>query len=129
MVLTRMISGARGILVFRKLRNHEWLAFFLPAWFILILLPVLPLKNHFTEYCPTVPAIGLAILAAWAISQSKRPIMLGTAVALTGLYLATAVADNRLTEKYYYDRSRRMKYLILGLEEFEKQRERSPDRL
>src|SRR5216684_188850 len=80
LVLTLLVTAALGIFVFRKLRNHEWLALFLPAWFILILLPVLPLKNHFTEYYPAVPAIGLAVLAAWAISQTKRPIMLGTAV-------------------------------------------------
>jgi hypothetical protein len=55
--------------------------------------------------------------------------MLGTAVALSGLYLATAIADTRLTERYFYDRARRMKYLILGLEEFEKQRQSSGDRL
>jgi hypothetical protein len=129
LILTLLISASLGIFVFRKLRNHEWLALFLPAWFILILLPVLPLKNHFTEYYPTVPVIGLAILAAWAISRSTRPIMLGTAVVLTGLYLTVAIADTRQTERYFYDRSRRMKYLILGLEEFEKQRQKLGDPL
>src|SRR5258706_575572 len=52
-----------------------------------------------------------------------------SAMVLTGLYLATAIADTRITERYFYDRSRRMKYLVLGLEEFEKQRERSGGRL
>jgi len=127
--VTLLITAALGIFVFRKLRNHEWLALFLLAWFVLILLPVLPLKNHFTEYYPAVPAIGLAILAAWAISQTTRPIMKGTAVALAGLYLATAIGDTRMTEKYFYERSRRMKYLILGLEEFQKQRLQRDDSL
>jgi hypothetical protein len=121
--VTLLITAALGIFVLRKLRTREWLALFLLAWFVLILLPVLPLTNHFTEYYPAVPAIGLAILAAWAISQTTRPLMKGTAVALAGLYLITAIGDTRMTEKYFYERSRRMKYLILGLENFQKQRQ------
>ncbi len=129
LTLTLLITAALGVFVFRKLRKREWLALFLPAWFVLILLPVLPLRNHFTEYYPTIPAIGLAILAAWAISQSRRPIMVGVAVALAGLYLTTAISNTFITENYYYQVSRRMKYLIQGLEQFERQRERSDDRL
>jgi hypothetical protein len=127
--VTILITVALAIFVYRKLRKREWLVLFLAAWFVLILLPVLPLKNHFTEYYPAVPAIGLSILAAWAISEAKRPVMLGAAVVLTGLYLTVAMADTRQTEKFFYDRSRRMKYLILGLEGFEKQREQSSERL
>jgi hypothetical protein len=129
LALTLLITAALAAFVYRKLQKREWLALFLPAWFVLILLPVLPLKNHFTEYYPAVPAIGLAILAAWAISQSSRPIVQGTAVMLTGLYFATAIADTRMTEKYFYERSRRMKYLVLGLEDFQKQRQRPEDNL
>jgi len=55
--------------------------------------------------------------------------MLRAVVALTGLYLVAAIADTRVTEKFFYERSRRMKYLVQGLEEFEKQRELSNDRL
>ncbi len=129
LAITLLITAALAIFVYQKFQKRELLAVFLPAWFVLILLPVLPLKNHFTEYYPAVPAIGLAILAAWAISQTKRPITVGVAVVLTGLYLATAIADTRMTERYFYNKSRRMKYLIQGLEKFEQQREQSSDRL
>ena len=50
--------------VYRKVRNGEWAAAFLAAWFVIVLLPLLPLKNHFTEYYLTVPSIGLAILGS-----------------------------------------------------------------
>ena len=111
-----LIALALAIFAYRKLRNREWLPIFLLAWFVVLLIPVLPLTNHFAEYYPAVPSIGLVVLAAWAISRSTRPVALGIAVVLTGLYLTVSIADTHMTERYFYSKSRRMKYLIKGLE-------------
>jgi hypothetical protein len=80
------------------------------------LLPLLPFKNHFTEYYVLIPSIGLAILAAWAIASAKPPLTFGIAVALGAAYLMLGITDNRMAEKYHYNNSRRLKYLMKGLE-------------
>jgi hypothetical protein len=105
-----------AVFVYRKVRKGEWLALFLVAWFVIVLLPLLPFKNHFTEYYVMVPSIGLAILAAWAIASSRHSLMLAAAAVMTVGYLSLAITDSRMAEKYYYNNARRLKYLIKGLE-------------
>jgi hypothetical protein len=120
LAITILASVGLAAFVYRKARGGDWLAVFLAAWFVIVLLPLLPLKNHFTEYYLTVPAIGLAILAAWAIASSRSALMLGAAAVLACLYLTVSITDNRMTEKYRYNNARRMKYLIQGLDSQEK---------
>ena len=113
---TLLITVALAAFVYRKVRNREWLPVFLVAWFVIVMLPLLPLQNHFTEYYITVPTIGIAILAGWAITSSHTKLLRGAALALAGLYLTLSISDIRMAEKYRYNNSRRMKYLIKGLE-------------
>jgi hypothetical protein len=114
------ITFALGLLVWRKVRAGDWLPVFLLAWFGIVILPVLPLKNHFTEYYVLVPSIGFAILAAWAIAQAKG-VSRAAASVLAGLYTVLSISDIHLAEKFNYDRSRPGKYLVLGLESLPKQ--------
>lgn len=111
-----LLTAALGVFLYGKLRDRDWLPVFLVGWFFAVLAPLIPLKNHFTEYYLTVPVLGLAILGAWAIASSTRPVTLAIAATLTCLYLVVSISDNRVSEKYYYDRARRMKYLFKGLE-------------
>jgi hypothetical protein len=116
LALTLLITVFLAVFLFRKVRNREWLAVFLPAWFILVLAPVLPLKDHITGYYLTVPVIGLTILGAWAVAAAQKKVSLVAAAILTCLYLAVSITDINVTENFRYDRARRMKYLIKGLE-------------
>lgn len=89
------------------------------GWFMVMIVPVLPLENHFTEYYVIVPSIGLAMLGAWALSEVRgftRPL----GVALAALYLMVSITDVHTAEKYYYDRARTVKYLVKGLESLPK---------
>ena len=86
----------------------------------MVLLPLLPFKNHFTEYYVTVPTIGLVILAAWAIASSRHALTRGAAAALACMYLVLSITDNHMAEAYRYEKARRMKYLIKGLESQQK---------
>jgi hypothetical protein len=116
LAVTLAISVALAIPVVAALRRRDWLPAFLLGWFLVMILPVLPLKNHFTIYYITVPAIGIAILAAWALARiSGRPAAV-TATVLAALYLMLSIADIRMTERYYYDRSRKIKYLMTGIQ-------------
>jgi hypothetical protein len=58
-----------GILVFVlwKIRRKEWLAIFFLGWYAIVLLPLLPLRDHITDFYLTVPTFGLAMLGAWAL--------------------------------------------------------------
>ncbi len=113
------ISLALALFAWRIIRRGNWLPVFLVGWFVLFVLPLLPLKNHFTEYYVTVPSIGLVILGAWAIAES-RGLMLALTVALTGLYLTVSIADIYSAEKYNYDQCRRVKYLVKAFESLPK---------
>ncbi len=108
--ITLAILIAVGFLLL--LRRNPRLTLFCLGWFLLILLPVLPLKNHITEYYLTMPAIGLAILGAWALASFPR-----IAAVLAVAYLVVSITDLRLADRYFFERARRMKKLVLGLQE------------
>ena len=105
-----------AVFIYRKTRNRDWLPIFFIAWYLAVLLPVLPLRNHFTEYYVMLPSLGLAILTGWAIASCKRPLTLGAAVALACLYLAASITDIRSEGTFLYVRAQGMKAMMLGLE-------------
>jgi len=109
------ITAALVFFAARKLRQRDWLPVFLIGWFFAMILPVLPFRNHFTEYYVTAPMIGLAILAAWGLSQARGAALLA-ASGVAILYLTVAIQDNRLVEHFQDDRSRPLKHLINTLQ-------------
>jgi hypothetical protein len=54
------------------IRKRQYLAVFCLGWFFIVLAPVLPLKNHITDYYLFIPTIGLAILAGWGLTVAWR---------------------------------------------------------
>jgi len=117
MNLCVVISISAGLALFswKKLRSGNMLPLFFVSWFVLVILPVLPLNHHFTEYYVTVPAIGLALLGAWAIAEARGSALV-IAIPLTALYLNVSIADIHSAEKFNYERARKVKYLVTGLE-------------
>lgn len=108
--LTAAVAGLVALGALAMVRRGR-LAIWCLAWFVLVLLPVLPLTQHFTEYYLTVPAIGLAILGAWAVASHPRA---AGAVALASMVLS--IADLQLTENFFYQRARRMKRVVTSLQ-------------
>ena len=115
LLLTIAITLALASFVFARLRRRDWLPLFLLAWFPIVIAPVLPLANHFTEYYVMAPAIGLAILGGWAIAGA-RGFAAPLAAILGALYLTVSIADLRMSERFFYNRARGMKFIALGLE-------------
>ena len=97
-----------------KLRRRDWLPLFLIGWFLVVISPILPLRDHFTEYYVVVPSIGLAILGAWAVA-SARGLTTVVAAVFAVLYCTVSIAGLHATEKYFYNRARPMKYIVLAL--------------
>jgi hypothetical protein len=114
---TLAITAALVFFAVRKQRQRDWLPVFLIGWFFAMILPVLPFRNHFTEYYVIAPVIGLAILTGWGLSQARgTSLLVASAVAM--LYLTLAIQDNRLVEHFQDDRSRPLKHLINALQSF-----------
>jgi hypothetical protein len=98
-----------------KIRRRDWLPAFLAGWLFVVILPVLPLRDHFTDYYVMVPVIGLAILGAWALAEARGR-LIPVAIALAGLYFTVSIIEMYLTENFYYARAHRIKYLITAIE-------------
>jgi hypothetical protein len=86
-------------------------ALFLLAWFFIMMAPLAPLTNHFSEYYLTIPMIGVAMLGGWATAQNRW-----LALPLVALYLTVSIADLYSADRYFYRRARLMKRLVKGLE-------------
>lgn len=73
-------------------RQRRYLPLFCLCWYVIILAPLLPLRNHVTDYYLTMPAIGLSILGAYGISVAWRTGWLpaGAVAALLLIYLVPA---------------------------------------
>lgn len=100
-----MALGAMAILV----RRTRLTLFFL-AWFLISLLPLLPLSSHFSDYYVTIPAVGFAMLGGLAIAEFPK-----VAGPLVLIAMIVGVSDIRVADDFFYPRTRSMRRLITGL--------------
>ena len=105
-VASAVATGA-VFLIIRRGRLAVWCV----GWFVLVLLPLLPLSEHFSDYYVTIPAIGLAILGGWAVALYPR-----AAGALALAYLVVSVSDIRVADRFQYERARKLKRIVAGLD-------------
>jgi hypothetical protein len=88
------------------------------AWFVLAIGPVLPLRDHFSEYYLTLPAAGLALGVGWALTLSARhgrvPLAAGAVLAI--LFLAPAIPISRWITEYHMQRSKGVRDLVWSVE-------------
>jgi len=91
---------------------------FFASWFLITIAPVLPLPDHRTDYYLTMPLIGLAMLGGWAISEARDSGRAWRVVALLPLvaYLGGMVPSSRAAEKWWLDRTREVRGLVLGVQ-------------
>ncbi|HLK64874.1 MAG TPA: hypothetical protein VKU19_15630 [Bryobacteraceae bacterium] len=82
-----------GLLAFlvHELRSGARVAAFLAAWYLIVLAPVLPLRDHMTEYYVYIPLIGLCWLGGWGLAEAwhsgMRTKTAATALALLYVFL------------------------------------------
>jgi hypothetical protein len=109
-----LISAVLFGFLLTRLLDREWTALFPYLWFAVTIAPVLPLKNHFTTYYLTVPAIGLAIAGAHGVATAwKRGIVSGFgSLLLIGVYLFGSVPIAREVLRFNHDRSKEVRDLI-----------------
>jgi len=122
-----------GLVAFAAFRiwRRDWLPLIFFSWFVILLVPVLPLKDHITSYYLTLPVIGIASLGAYAVAVAwgrpvvGRPVVgrlvgrplyrRSVAVALVALYLANTVPVTRASLRWRFDRAERAKTIVLGV--------------
>src|SRR5262249_45491537 len=80
-----------GLLAFAAAKSKRGapLAGFCFVWYVIVLAPVLPLRDHMTEYYVFLPEIGLAWLAGWALVEAWRAARAARLIAgsLAGIYI------------------------------------------
>lgn len=102
----------------KKLANRHYQVLFFASWFLITIAPVLPLSDHRTDYYLTIPLIGVAMLGGWAVSEARDSGRLWQVVALLPLlaYMGSMVPTSRSTAKWWLDRSREARGLVLGVQ-------------
>ena len=111
-----LIAGLCGFLGW-KLWRREWVAALFPGWFLIVLAPLLPLRDHVSEYYLTVPLIGLAMWGGWAIACGWRSSvwLRVAAMSLVAIYLAVSIPLTHIVSKSFHDRSLRIEALVTGV--------------
>ena len=110
-------SATLGLLVFlftellsTKPPKRRYAAAFFACWFLIVLAPLLPFRDHITHYYLTIPLAGFAALAALAFARSKF-----IAVPLIAIYFAIQLPALQVGERWLLDRSISAKRLMLGI--------------
>ncbi len=89
------------------LRRVFWFGW---AWFLITVAPILPLRDHRTDYYLTIPTAGVAIALAAAMRWNWKllaPVM--------ALYLAMMIPAASFASRWYSDRSQHVRTLVLGV--------------
>jgi hypothetical protein len=119
---TAAIGLALAAFAIWQLRRRRFIALFCCGWFLLLLAPVLPLPNHLEPYYLTMPVLGLAWLAGWAIVAAWRAgwVPAAVAVSLAGLFLTGSIREINLMTLFDYKRADRFRVFMNGLENVER---------
>jgi len=101
-----------------KLRRGQPLGLFFLAWFVIVIAPVLPLRDNVSDYYLTLPTIGLAMLAGWAIASSRKAgrLLCAASIALAGVYLYGSLPVGRAVARWHYEQGRGIQTVVRGVE-------------
>jgi hypothetical protein len=109
-------AGLLGFLACR-LRAGGRAALFCLVWYLVVLAPVLPLRDHQTEYYVFLPAIGLCWLGGWAAVSGWREGTRGRAavMALAAIYALMGVPTLLATSQWNHAITLRVRTLVEGV--------------
>jgi hypothetical protein len=109
-----VILVSLGLLAFAATRGRT--AVFCMAWFVIAIAPVLPLRDHITEYYSFLPAIGLCWLGGWALAETwhARTGARSAALCLAGIYLLMMLPRTVAASDWNYRITLRVRDLVEG---------------
>lgn len=119
LLLGLILGLTLGWFAIRQLLRHEWIAGLFCGWFVLLLAPMLLLPDHVSSYYLTIPSIGLAWLAGWAIAAGWKGGGFAriAVVALAAVYFAGNAAGIESQTRWFEARSRRIHKVVEGVAE------------
>jgi hypothetical protein len=103
-----------------EFRRRRTVTLFFAAWFLIALAPVLPLREHRSDYYLAIPLIGLGMLAGWAIGCAWRGAtrgrlwQAGAAVPLI-LYLSGMIPVARSATRWWLEKTVPVRGVVLGV--------------
>ena len=111
-----LMAGLLGFLAW-TISKRQWLTLFFAAWFVIVLSPLLPLRDHISDCYLTIPALGLAMWGSWAFVSGWRsgPIGRIAAVLLLITYLGVNIPIARISCQSFFDNSQRIRKLVYGV--------------
>lgn len=107
-VVCAVIAGAALLLVCIR---RDLMPLFCVGWFVAVLAPVLPLRNHRSDYYLTIPVIGLAILGAYGITRARGPWRGFAVVAVLAYAIPNAWMGHGMS-RLFYEHSTRVKHFV-----------------
>ena len=114
-----LVAACVIALIVWGLRRGESTALLGAGWFVFPLLPYLVLPDHKMDYYLAVPAIGIAMVGAYAMGNARKFGVAGRIA--TGLvilmYAATSVQASWTATRWLHARAERVQDLVLGVEE------------
>jgi len=102
-----------GFIIVRA-RQRDWLPVFCIGWFVLTLAPILPLRDHISTYYLVLPAIGLAILAGYALASAQHA-WKAVGLILAAVYVLIMVSADRIEVDWWQHRSIAIRNMVLGV--------------
>jgi hypothetical protein len=120
---TRLTGIAVALLItawiVARMLRRDGAPLFLAGWFILVLAPVLPLREHVVEYYLTAPTIAVGIACSAALAAAwhfSRPAGIAAAAVLAACAVAMhAEIDSALT--WRHENSIRLRNLLFAVEQ------------
>ena len=117
--IVEMAACTLGLLAFAiyQARRKQWLGMVFLAWYAFLLGPVIPLRDHITDYYLTLPAMGLAMAGGYALACSRRA---GVGWKILGAVLAAGFLAQQApvawqAADWYRTRSKAQQALVLGV--------------
>jgi len=116
LVMAAVTVALLGFTAFETWRRR-WLAVMLLAWYLIALSPVILLRDHISDYYLTLPALAIAMLAAYALTRAwnARTAWRMAGVALAVAFLVYSMPSARRRAKWYRVRSGIEEALVMGV--------------
>ena len=111
-----LMAGLIGFLIW-KLQQHQWVAAFFPAWFLIVVAPFLPLRDHIGDDYLTIPLIGLSMWGGWALASAWRAGVFGkiAGASLLTLYLCVQIPVGQAVTRSFHDIGEYTRKLVFGV--------------
>jgi hypothetical protein len=122
--LTVLLMAGLICFLIRKLTQREWVAAFFPAWFLIVIAPFLPLRDHMDDSYLTTPLIGLSMWGAWALTYAWRAGGLGrfAGASLLALYLCVQIPVGQAVTRSFHDMGEYTRRFVSGVVDLSRNR-------